>query len=146
MSVSCSESGAWQQALPLSSISLRMDNDVLRISVSLHLSIAMCHPHACSSCGVQVTSLRTHRLSYRFSKGHHSTHAAINDILKRALDSAKIPSHLEPSGLYRSGGKCPKWGFCGAMEAGQDIGMRCYMCKCFSPLLIEHLQPESLKQ
>ena len=31
----------------------------------------------------------------------------MNDIIKRALDSARIPCHLEPSGLYRSDGKRP---------------------------------------
>ena len=43
----------------------------------------------------------------RFSKGRHSRHASLNDIVKRALDSAKVPCHLEPAGLYRSDGKRP---------------------------------------
>ena len=34
-------------------------------------------------------------------------HASLNDIIKRSLDTAKIPFHLEPSGLYRSDGKRP---------------------------------------
>ena len=33
--------------------------------------------------------------------------AAINDLVQRALSSAKIPSRLEPSGLYHSDRKCP---------------------------------------
>ena len=59
----------------------------------------------CSCCGAEVNNLGTHGLSCRFSKGHHSHHVALNDIIKRALDSARIPCHLEPSGLYRSDGK-----------------------------------------
>ena len=62
--------------------------------------------HVCSCCGVEVNNLGTHGLSCRFSKGRHSHHVALNDIIKRALDSARIPCHLEPSGLYRSDGKC----------------------------------------
>ena len=61
----------------------------------------------CSCSGAEVNNLRTHGLSCRFSKGRHSRHAALNDIIKRALVSAKIPCHLEPSGLYRSDGKHP---------------------------------------
>ena len=67
----------------------------------------MCRPHECSSCGAAVDELGTHGLSCRFSKGRHSRHAALNDIIKHALDSAKIPCHLEPTGLYRSDGKRP---------------------------------------
>ena len=46
-------------------------------------------------------------LSCCFSRGRHSRHASLNDIIKHSLDTAKIPSHLEPSGLYRSDGKRP---------------------------------------
>ena len=67
----------------------------------------MCHSHVCTCCGVQVSSLGTHDLSCRLSKGRHFTHAAINDSLKCVLESAKLPSHLELSGLYRSDGKYP---------------------------------------
>ena len=38
----------------------------------------------------------------------------MNDIIKRSLESAKIPCHLEPVGLYRSDGKRPD----GASERG----------------------------
>ena len=48
----------------------------------------------------EVDSLATHGLS-------HHRHAALNDILHRALTSARVPSRLEPSGLYCSDGKCP---------------------------------------
>ena len=54
-----------------------------------------------------MDNLDTHGLSCRFSKGRHSRHAALNDIIKRSLESAKVPCHLEPTGLYRSDGKTP---------------------------------------
>ena len=31
----------------------------------------------------------------------------MNDLVKRSLDSAKIRSHLDPTGLYRTDGKRP---------------------------------------
>ena len=46
-----------------------------------------------------------HGFSCRFSKGRFSRHSALNDLVKRSLDSAKIPSHLEPTGLYCTDGK-----------------------------------------
>ena len=54
-----------------------------------------------------MNELGIHGLSCHFSKGRHSQHASLNDIIKRALDSAKVPCHLEPVGLYRSDGKRP---------------------------------------
>ena len=84
-------SGAWLNALPISSLSLRMDNKVFWVAVGLPL----CQAHLCSSCGVEVGELGTNGLSCRFSKGR-----------------------LEPTGLYRDDGKRPdgatvvpwKWG------------------------------------
>ena len=93
--------------MPISSVGLRMDDDIVRIAVSVRLGVPLCHRHMCSCCGAKVNNLGTHGLSCRFSKGPHSRHAALNDIIKRALVSARIPCHLEPSGLYRSDGKRP---------------------------------------
>ena len=106
LAVTTPESGAWLNALPISSLGLQMD-DVMRIAAGLHLGVAICHPHQCYSCSADVDSLGTHGLSCRSSSGRHCRHAAVNDIVKRSLDSPKIPSHLEPSGLYRSDGRRP---------------------------------------
>ena len=77
------------------------------VAVGLRLGLPLGCSHTCSSCGSEVDELGTHGLSCRFSKGRHSRHAAVNDIIRRALDSARIPSHLEPLGLYRSDGMRP---------------------------------------
>ena len=77
------------------------------VVVGLRLGLPLGCSHTCSSCGSEVDELGTHGLSCQFSKGRHSRHAAVNDIIRRALDSARIPSHLEPLGLYRSDGKRP---------------------------------------
>ena len=41
------------------------------------------------------------------SEGRHFRHSALNDIIHRALSSAKVPSRLEPFGIYHSDGKRP---------------------------------------
>ena len=107
LAASASESGAWLNALPISSLGLRMDNNTIRVAVGLRLGSALCRPHTCHHCGTEVDRLATHGLSCRWSKGRHHRHAALNDIIHRALSSAKVPARLEPSGLYRSDGNRP---------------------------------------
>ena len=79
-----------------------MDNEVIRVAVSLRLGASLCEPQQ-----VAVDCFGIHGLSCRFSKGRHACHAAINDIIKQSLDAVRVPSHLEPMGLFRSDGKCP---------------------------------------
>jgi len=107
LAVATKESGAWLEALPVSSLGLRMDNDVISVAVGLRLGVPLCEPHICQHCGAEVDSSGLHGLSCLYSKGRHPRHAAINDIVRRSLASAKVPSHLEPSGLYRSDGRRP---------------------------------------
>ena len=77
------------------------------VAVGLHLGSPLCRPHLCHHCGSEVDRLGHHGLSCRKSEGRHYRHAAINDIVHRALSSAQVPSRLEPSGLSRSDGKRP---------------------------------------
>ena len=48
-----------------------------------------------------------HSLGCKKSEGRHFRHSALNDIVKRGLSAAHIPSRLEPTGLLRSDGKRP---------------------------------------
>ena len=57
------ESGIWLNALPLSSLGLRMDDSTLQIAVSLRLGLAFCKPHSCHHCGCEVIAFATHGLS-----------------------------------------------------------------------------------
>ena len=101
------ESGAWLQALPVSSLGLRMDKEVVRVAMGLRLGVSLCHPHLCKHCQTQVDHQGLHGLSCRRSQGRHPRHTAINDIIKRSLTSAGVPSHLEQSGICLSDGKRP---------------------------------------
>ena len=84
-----------------------MDNDTIRIAVGLRLGAKICEPHSCFQCGSPVDDKGTHALSCRFSKGRSSRHNTINNVIKRSLDVAGFPSHLEPPGLSQSDGKRP---------------------------------------
>ena len=46
-------------------------------------------------------------LSCRYSEGRIFRHAALNDIIHRALATANVPSQLEPVGVSRTDGKRP---------------------------------------
>ncbi len=61
----------------------------------------------CQFCGAEVSSLGLHGLCCRKSEGRHSRHASLNDIIKRSLSTAGIPSRLEPPGLSCSDGQRP---------------------------------------
>ena len=107
LAASAKESGAWLDALPVSSLGLRMDNNTVRVAVGLRLGATLCRPHTCHHCGMQVDGFATHGLSCRWSEGRHHRHAAINEIVHRAISTARLPSRLEPTGLFRSDGKRP---------------------------------------
>jgi len=49
----------------------------------------------------------SHALSWKKTAGRHARHSAVNDLIRRALSSANIPSRLEPTGLSRNVGKRP---------------------------------------
>ena len=107
LAVRSKASGAWLQALPVSSLGLRLDDSSLRIAVGLRLGTDICAPHLCRHCDSEVGPRGLHGLSCRYSEGRHSRHASVNDILHRALTAAKIPSRLEPSGLSSTDGSRP---------------------------------------
>ena len=51
------ESGAWLNVLPLSSLSLGMDDSTIRVAVGLRLGAPLCRPHKCHHCGAEVDCL-----------------------------------------------------------------------------------------
>ena len=107
LAVMSKNSGAWLQALPVSSLGLRLDDCSLRIAVGLRLGTDICMPHLCRHCNSEVDSSGIHGLSCQYSEGRLSRHASINAILHRALTTANIPSRLELSGLSLLDGTRP---------------------------------------
>ena len=103
LAASTKESGAWLDALPVSSLGLRMDNNTIRLC----LGAPLYRTHTCHHCGVQVDGTATHGLRCKWSKGYHQRHAAVNDIIHCMMSAAHLLSRLEPTGLSRSNGKCP---------------------------------------
>jgi len=99
-------SGAFLQAIPMSSVSTRLDNTSMRIAVPLLLGAPLCTPHDCI-CGMAVDSSGAHGLSCRKSAGRGVRDTAINSIVNTSLSSAEMPSRLEPRGLSRDDGKRP---------------------------------------
>ena len=93
LAASVRESGAWLNALLISSLGLRMDDNTIRVSVGLRLGTTLCRPHTCHHCGAKVNHLGTHGLSCT--------------ILYTGPSLRHIPSRLEPSGIFRSDRKCP---------------------------------------
>ena len=99
-------SGAFLQALPCSATGTRLDDTSIRIAIATRLGAPVCAPHTCI-CGSTVDSSGTHGLSCRKSARRHMRHSAMNDLIKRSLATAEIPSRLEPTSLSRSDGKRP---------------------------------------
>ena len=81
LACSARESGARLEALPISSLGLRMDDRTVRVAVGLHLGTPLCRLHTCYHCGLEVDALATHVLSCRRSQGRHHRHAVLNNII-----------------------------------------------------------------
>ena len=100
------ESGAWLHALPSASLGTLLDPSTLRVAVALRVGAEVCQPHRCR-CGSFADSLGHHALTCRLSAGRHPRHTALNDVIKRSLQTAGVPSLLEPTGIDRGDGKRP---------------------------------------
>ena len=101
-----SNSGMWLKAIPLATVGLKLEDEVVRIAVGLRLGTNICEAHDCA-CGVRVDSRGTHGLACKYSAGRHPRHGQLNDVICRALQRAQIPAVKEPVGLCRSDGKRP---------------------------------------
>ena len=74
--------------------------------MGLRLGVNQCEPHQCP-CGKLVDARGTHGLSCKRGTARAIRHYQLNDIVRRALVRANIPSVLEPSGMSRGDGKRP---------------------------------------
>ena len=85
------------------SCSHRLENEDIRVAVSLHLGAALSQAHQCP-CGALEECNGLHGLSCTLGSGKHSRHASINDFIYRACCRADIPAFDEPT---RTDGKRP---------------------------------------
>ena len=86
LSTSTFPSGAWLNAVPSSPTGTLLDDDTVRIATTLRLGFPVCQPHR-SRCGTQIDKLGLHPLSKRLSLGRCPRHHALNDAIKRAIDT-----------------------------------------------------------
>jgi len=106
LSASLKETGVWLNAIPVPSLGTQLTPEVLRVAIALRVGAKVCEAHSCR-CGIGMDVRGLHGLSCRYSSGRHPRHAAMNDVVKRALQRAGLPSVLEPPGLDRGDGKRP---------------------------------------
>ena len=99
-------SGAWLLALPVTNCGMRLDDEAVRVAVSMRLGLSLCIPHECR-CGTLVDAHGLHAMVCKKAPGKHARHHVLNDIIWRAFGTASIPAVKEPSGLCRNDGKRP---------------------------------------
>ena len=120
LAVSSPHASDWLNAIPIPALGLKLENESLRIAVALRLGVQTAMPYKCI-CGTSVEGSATHGLDCRKIGGKHARHAEVNSILHRALQSAGVPSHLEPAGLFRDDGKRPDGATILPFEKGQCL-------------------------
>ena len=81
-----------------------MDNSSFKNACALYLDSPLCHPHQCLFC-TKVNSSGVHGLCCKKSAGRFSWHSPVNNLIKRALESAHVPTVLELQSVSRSDGK-----------------------------------------
>ena len=106
LAASAPHSGAWLSALPVEKLGLLLPDEAVRTGVALRLGAPVQQPHRCR-CGAMSDKLGHHNLSCRRDPGRLPRHAALNDVLHRALASAGVVAVLEPRGLDRGDGRRP---------------------------------------
>ena len=106
MATAQKESEAWLNALPVSSLGTLLYPESFRVAIALRVGADVCIPHSCR-CGGRMDSRGLFGLSCKYSAGRFPRHSAMNDVIKRALQKAGLPSGLEPPGLDRGDGSHP---------------------------------------
>ena len=104
--ISAQHAGDWLLALPLPTCGLQLDDEAVRVAVSLRLGVSLGAAHTCR-CGAEVDCLGLHCFVCKKAPGRIMRHQQLNDLVKRALTSVGVPATKEPVGLLRSDGRRP---------------------------------------
>jgi hypothetical protein len=106
LAISSEGASAWLNAIPLSSLGLKLSDTELPIVCSLRLGSTLCQPHECK-CGQDVESDGRHGLNCDEQIGRFPRHTEANMLIKRALNQIDCPSIIEPENLLDSEGIRP---------------------------------------
>lgn len=119
-----------------------MNDQDFQTCVALRLGINLFEKYKCI-CGSFVDGSGTHGLSCPNAKGTFPRHLDLNQIIKRALTSARHSCSLEPIGLSRDDGKRPD----GVTLAPWSNGKRLvWDVTCVDTLAPSYLNATSKKQ
>jgi len=99
-------SGDWLLALPIANCGLKLEDEAVRVAVSMRLGLDLCVPHKCQ-CGSDIDAKGRHAMVCKKASGKIARHQVLNDVMWWALNAAGIPATKEPSGLNRQDGKRP---------------------------------------
>ena len=99
-------SGAWLSAVPVERLGLLLPDEAVRVNVALRLGTRVQQPHRCR-CRTMSDAWGHHSLSCNRNPGRLPRHAALNDVVYRALAAAGLVAILEPRGLDRGDGRRP---------------------------------------
>jgi hypothetical protein len=102
--VSAPHAGAFLHNIPMTATGTNTSDHSLHIAVSMRLGTSVCAEQRCLR-GAMVDVNGIHRLCCRISKGRLACHNAVNELVKRALLTAEIPSRLEPTKLSHTDDK-----------------------------------------
>ena len=92
--------GNWLNASPVSSFGTLLDPENFRVAIALSVGADVCILHSCRCVG-RMDSIGLHGLFCKYSAGRFSRHSVMNDMIKRALQKAGLPSVLKPPGFDR---------------------------------------------
>ena len=84
--------------MPVSSLGALLDTESFRVVIAIRVGADVCIPHSCRY-GERMDSRGLRGLSCKYSACRFPRHSANNDVVKRALQEAGLPSVLEPPGF-----------------------------------------------
>ena len=96
----------WLLAIPISSCSLHLDDEVIKIVGGLRWGLDICKSHTCV-CGAMDDVRGFHALSSKRSFGRLIRHNHVNNVIHHSVSQAGSPGTKEPAGLMRTDGKRP---------------------------------------
>ena len=134
------ESGLWLHAIPSEALGTLLDPDSFRVSIALRVGANVCEPHTCR-CGKWMDARGLHGLSCKYSAGRHPRHSALNDVIRRALQSAGVPSCLEPVGVDRGDGKRPDGLTVFPFSNGRCL---CWDATCVDTFAVSHVNNSAI--